>query len=109
MESELRIDLLGLNHPDHFIQQRAILQHEQVRVENAALRRPHSLTDPPLHFEQLMAGLNQTSFQAVDLVLQFRLRELTFADARTGTVDHQNPSAANAGRNRYAPEALLSL
>jgi len=40
--------------PHHLVQQGAVLQHQQVRVENTSLRSAHALADPALDIQELM-------------------------------------------------------
>jgi hypothetical protein len=62
-----------------------------------------------LDLENLVAGLNETAFQPADFILELGFGEVTFTNAMPATVNHKEPAAAYAGRNRNAPEDLLSL
>ena len=105
----LGVDLVLLDHPHHFVEQRAVFEHQQVRVENTPFLRSHPFADLSLDLENLMPRLDERSFQAINLFRQFRLRDLPPGDAWPVMAQHDDLSAAHASGNRYAPENLFSL
>ena len=98
-----------LDHPHDFVEQGAVFQHQQVRVEDAAFLGAHAFADLALHLENLLPGLDQRPLQAVDLFRQLPVRQLPPGDGGAGPAQHEDLPAAHSGRNRYAPESLLSL
>ena len=68
VEGVFGVDLLLLDHAHDFVEQRAVFQHQQVRVEDAAFLGAHALADLALDFEDLVPGLDQRAFQPVDFL-----------------------------------------
>ena len=58
VENKLHIAKVGLQLAQDFIDQRPVLDHEQMRIENGRVLRPDRLRDPLLHFQNLRAGLD---------------------------------------------------
>ena len=112
VEGVFGVDLLLLDHPHDFVEQRAVLQHQQVRVKDAAFLGAHACADFALDLEELLAGLDQRPFQAVDLLRQLRLGQLRvcrcWAGARPRHEDEPRPPGTPRG-NRNAAETHLAL
>ena len=109
VEGVFRVDLLLLDHPHHLVEQRAVFEHQQMRVEDAAFLGAHAFAHLALHFQNLVPRLDQGLLQAIDLFGQVRVRQTAVARWSGGPAQHENLPAAYSGRNRYAPETLLSL
>ena len=109
VEGVLRVDLLRLDHAHDLVQQRAVLQHQQMRVEDAAFLGAHAFAHLALDLEDLLPGLHQRPLQPVDLFRQLRVGELAPGDGRTRPAEHEDLAAAHPGGNRYAAEDLLTL
>jgi hypothetical protein len=103
-----RIDLLLKNHAHDFVQQRPILQHQQVRIKDASFLRAHALAHLSLHFQDLLAGIHQRFFQSIDLVAHSTFGNLRLADDGSNAIQDENLPPAHPGRNRNAPESQLT-
>ena len=101
------VDLLLLNHPDDFIQERAVFQHQQMRVKNAAVLSFHLGADLVLHFQNLLPGLGQCFFKAVQLLRQFRVAQLPLRHRDVRFAEHEDFPLAYARRNGNALENLF--
>jgi hypothetical protein len=71
--------------------------------------RAHALAHPALHFQNLLPGLDQGFLEASDFFRQFHFRNLAFGNGWPAAPDEEDFAAANAARNRDAPESLFSL
>ena len=58
---------------DDFVHEHPVFEHQQVRVENVRLLRAHVFDDLALHFGDLLAGLDERLFKAVDFRRDFRV------------------------------------
>ena len=91
----------------HFVDQRAILDHEQVRVENAGVLGADGFGDALLHLENLRAGGDERRLEARDL-----RRDLAFLDAAlrrrlvVRAID-EDRAAGDARRDADAVKALF--
>ena len=108
VEGVLGVDLLLLDDAHDLVDQRAVFEHEQVGVEDAAFLGAHAFADLALDLQDLVAGLDQGLLQAIDFLGQRGVGQLQLGDGRTGAAQHENLPTAYSGRDRYAPEALLS-
>ena len=97
VEGEFDVHLLCLNHTDDFVQQRAVFQHEQMGVKNAAVRRFHFHADLVLNFQNFLAGLGERFFESVHLSRQFRVGQLMVRNGSVGFAKHKDFPLAYAG------------
>ena len=109
VERVLRVDLLRLDDAHDLVEQRAVFQHEQMRVEDAAFLGAHAFADLALDVQDLLTGLHQRPLQPVDLLGQLRIGELAPGNRRTRPAEHEDLAAAHPGGNRDATEGLLVL
>ena len=109
VEGVFGVDLLLLDHPHHLVEQRAVFEHQQMRVEDAAFLGAHAFAHLALHLQNLVPGLDQRLLQTIDLFGQVLVRHVQLRDARAGPAQHEDLPAAYSGRDRYAPETLFSL
>ncbi len=68
MESELDVTMIDLQPAQDFIDQRLILDHEKVGIENARVLRADRFRDLLLHLEDLRSRLNERALEARDFV-----------------------------------------
>ena len=73
------VGLLLADDFDDFLDEHAVFEHQQVRVENVRLGRAHGLGDAALDFGDLLAGADEGLLEAFD----FR-RDLGVAAVRAG-------------------------
>ena len=76
VEGVLGVDLLLLDHAHDLVEQRAVFQHQQMGVEDAAFLGAHAFAHLALDFENLVPGLDQRLLQAIDLLGQLRVGQL---------------------------------
>lgn len=68
VKNKFHVAEIGLQFAQNFIDQRPILDHEEMRIENARVFRADRFGDALLHFENLRARLNERRLEAPDLV-----------------------------------------
>ena len=112
VEGVFGVDLLRLDHAHHLVEQRAVLQHQQVRVEDAAFLGAHAVADLALHLEDLVPGLHQRLLQPVDLLRQLRVSQLAPGDGRAESArarescPRQTPAETGMPRKLFSPVRL---
>jgi hypothetical protein len=109
VKGEVGIDLLLPDHPDDFLDEHAVFEHQQVRVKNVRLLCAHVATHAALHLGDLLAGLTSACSKRLDLLSDFRGRQTAPGDDVAGTVQDKNLPAANAGGNGDAAIHLFSF
>ena len=109
MEGVLGVDLFVLDVADDFIQQRAVFQHQQMGVKDAAFLGPHAGADLALDFKDFLPGLDQRLFEPVDFLRQFRIGQFALGYGRVRPAEHKDLPPANSRRNGNAPENFLAL
>ena len=109
MERVLGVDFFLVDVADDFVQQGAILQHQQVRVEDAAFIGAHADTDLTLHIEDLLPSQNEGAFKAADFLGQVGVGHVALGNGGVGTAQDDDFSPANPCRNRNATENLLTF
>jgi hypothetical protein len=109
VKSMLRVHLVVLNRPHDFIQERAILQHQQMGVENARFLRAHRRHHLVLHRLNLGARFRNGALESIDLLRNFRFSHRPLSGRWTAAPNHEHLSAAYSGRNRNAPKCPLSV
>ena len=68
VERVLGVNLLLLDDAHDLVNQRAVFEHEQVGVEDAAFLGAHACAHLALNLQNLMAGLDQGFLQAIDFL-----------------------------------------
>ncbi len=68
LEHPLYIAKIGLKFSQNFIDQRAIFDHQQVRIENSGVLCANRFSYPLLHLKNLHARLNKRRLEAPDLI-----------------------------------------
>jgi hypothetical protein len=109
VKGEIGVDLLLADEPDDLLDEHAVLEHQQVRVENVRLRRAHAGGDAALHLGDLLAGFDERLLEAADFRGGFRFRQVAPGDGVPGVVQNENLPPANAGRNGDAVIHLFTL
>ena len=99
MKRVLGVYLLLLDVADDFVQQRAVLQHQQMRVKNAAFLRAHAGGDFLLDFQDLMAGLDERFFQPGNFI-----RQLSFGNLTLGNGRMRAPESRGSSRDKPPPK-----
>jgi len=107
MKGVLGIDLFLLDDADDFIQEGAVFEDQQVRVKDAAFLGAHAFADFALDVEELVPGLDEGLFEAIDFLDGLAIGELAFGDGLTRFANDKDLSAAHPGRDRDAPESLF--
>ena len=108
LESGLRVDPLFVDHAGDLVNQRRVLQHQQVRVEDAGVLGAHGLAHLALDLEDLLAGQDQRLFEALDFLRDFRLGNLVPRDVVAGLAQHDNSPRAHPSANGDAAQNLFS-
>src|SRR5436190_8706511 len=80
LENELDVAKIGLELPQHLVNQRPVFHHEEMRVEDAGVLRADRLRDALLHFENLRARLDEGGLEPADLVRDFGSLDPMFND-----------------------------
>jgi len=80
-----------------------------MRVEDAAFASAGAFVDSALHFENLVACLNQSLLEAIDFLRRLGVGQLPFGNRRTGSANDQNSPAAHAGGNRDTAKNPFAL
>jgi hypothetical protein len=109
MKRKVGVHLLLADHADDFINHHAVLEHEQVRIEDVALGRAHVLDNATLHFDELLAGPDERLLEPAHFPGDFRVRKFTPRDGMPDAMQDKDFPAANASRNGYAAIQLFSL
>ena len=109
MKGEIGVDLLLANEPDDLLDEHAVFEHQQVRVEDVRLRRAHAGDDTALHFEELLAGFDERLLETADFHRDLRFRQIAPRDDVPGAVQDKNLPAADAGGNGDAAIYFFSL
>ena len=109
VEGVLGVDLLRLNDAHGLVNERRVFQHHQVRVKNAGLLGADACRELVLHRQDLFARVDEGLFQTVDFFGQLGIGQFAPRNRVSHLVQHEDLAAANAGRNRYAPEGLLAF
>ena len=68
LKNEFHVATIGFEFAQDFVDQRPILDHEQMRIENAGVLGADRFRDALLHLENLRARLDQRGFEARDLL-----------------------------------------
>jgi len=76
LERPLHIAKIGLKFSQNFIDQRAILDHEQVRIENRCVFRANGFGNPLLHLKDLHPRLDEPGLEPPDFIRNLRWRNL---------------------------------
>ena len=103
----LDVDLLLVNHPIDLVNQRRVVENEQVRVENARVLGAEGIGHFALHVEDLLAGLGERAFQPLDFLRQFRFGNFMTRNRVVGFAEHNDPVPAHPLGNRYAAQNFL--
>ena len=69
VEGMLRVNLLLLDNAQHLVQQRAVFEHQQMRIEDAAFLRAHAQSTP-LRPEQLQVAIVGAGATGVELAAE---------------------------------------
>ena len=109
VEGVFGVDLLLLDHAHDLVDQRAVFEHQQVRVEDAAFLGAHAFADLALDFQDLVAGLDQRPFEAVDFFGQLARRSacrcamLGRARSSTRIFPRHTPAETGMPRKVFSP------
>ena len=68
LKNELHVAMIGLELAQDFVDQRLILDHQQMSIENARVFRADRFGDLLLHLENLRARLDERGLEARDLI-----------------------------------------
>ena len=109
MKREFRVDLFLLDHAHDLVDQCAIFQHEQVRVEDAAFGRAHGGADLALHTEDFVPRLDQRAFETADFLRCLGIRQCAASDRVMALAQNENFPPAHTRGNGNAPKDLLSF
>ena len=96
-----------MDHPVDFVNQRRVVENEQVRVKNACVLGAEGVRHFALHFENLLAGLRERAFQPLDFLRQFSFGNLMTRNDIVGFAEHNDPVPAHPLGNRYAAQNFL--
>ena len=107
VECVLRVDFILLDDARYFIQQRAIFQHEQVRIENAAFLGAHGVAYLVLDLLNLATRFDDRLLQPINFLRSFPVRDSALAHRGTGASKNEGFSPADARGDRDAPECFL--
>jgi len=99
LEDVFDIQLVALKRPQHFVDQRAIFDHQQVRVEDARVLRANGFGDPLLHIDDLPARLNQRRFETGNLPGDLALLDSAHRWILVLRPVHEDSPAGDAGGN----------
>ena len=105
LEDEFDVAEIGLEFAQDLVDQRPILDHEQVGVENPGVLRPDRFGDPLLHFENLGARLDERRLEPADFVRDLGRLDAMARDLVAIIAHHMDRSPGDAGGN---PNALKS-
>ena len=67
------------------------------------------MADLALDLENLVAGLDERFFQAINLLRHLGFGQMAFGDVGAGSAEDQDFATTNSSRDRNAPEGLFSL
>src|ERR1039458_1467554 len=109
MKGDIGVDLLLADEPDDLLDEHAVFEHQQVRVEDVRLRRAHAGDDAALHLDKLLAGFDERLLETADFPRDLRFRQLTPRDDVPGAMQDKNLLAPAEGGNGEASIYLFSL
>ena len=102
-EDVLHVVLVLLQGAQHFVDERAVFHHQQVRVEDAGIVRADGDGDALLHLQDLLAGGEQRRLEALDLGAGCPTPRCAPAAARRPPADAQRPCRARCPARRRSP------
>ena len=108
MESELGVEFLFADELEDFINDDAILEHEEVGVKDIALGTAHILDDAALDFADLGVGLDEGLLKALGLRRRCRHRKFRDGFLCGGRVGGRAPSRGIYPRKRRCRDTLFS-
>ena len=109
VKGKVGVDLLLPDHPDDFVHQHPVFEHQQVRFKNVRLLRAQGFQHLALDFQDLLAGLDEGLFKTADFLVEFVVGQSAPGDDVAGAVEDKNFPAANAGGNGNAAKHLFSF
>jgi hypothetical protein len=78
-------------------------------VKNTAFLGAHAIANLALHFEDLLAGLDEGAFEAVDFLMQMFIADFVLGDRAMCAAEHKDFAAANPCGNGNTPKHFLTL
>jgi hypothetical protein len=108
LEDPLDIAKIGFQLPQHFVDQRAILDDEQMRIENGCILCPNGFRNALLHFQNLHARLNKRGLEPSDLVGNLGRRDAVPRNVIEVIAHDMDLGAGHSGRNAcsFKPDFL---
>ena len=107
LEDLLDVELVPREGAQHFVDERAILDHEEVRVEDARVLRPDGHRDALLHLDDLLARGDEGRLEAGDLAGDFPLGDVARRRRLVVRAVDEDGAARDARRDADALESLL--
>src|SRR5262249_38447296 len=99
LKNPFDVATLGLQSPQHFVDQGPIFDHQQMRVEDGSVFGADRFRDLLLHLEDLHARLHERGFETCDLVSNLRRLDM-IADNVVEIITHDmNYAVRKSGRN----------
>ena len=99
LENPFHIAKIGLQLPKHFVDQRAVLDYEQVSIEDGSIFRPDRFCNALLHLQNLHARLNKGRFEARDFIRHLGRRNAVTHDLLQFIAGDMDPAAGDSGRD----------
>ena len=99
VENEFDVVQLALQSAQGLVDQRAVLDHQQVRVEDAGIGRTYRPGDFLLYIEKLLTRGNEGGFEAFDLAGDVRLLDVAKGDFLFVLPVDDDLRLGNTGRN----------
>ncbi len=99
MEGEFGVRLLRADDLDDFLDEHAILKHQQVRVKDVRLGRTHRLGHAPLNFGDLLARADERLLEPLDLGVHIVVSQLAPRDNVARLAQDKDFTAAHSRRN----------
>ena len=105
MKRRLDVDVVFFKMPEHLVDERAVLDHQQMGVKNRGVFRADGDRHPLLDFQQIRAGGHQSRLEPGDLGGNFRGLNGAQRDFLLLKPVNQRPGMGNARRRRSSPQA----
>ncbi len=99
LKDPLDIAKIGFQLPEHLVDQRPILDDEQMRIENGCILCSNGFRNALLHFQNLHARLNKSSLEPPDLVRNLGKRDPVPRNVIQVIAHDMDLGAGHSGRN----------
>ena len=103
------IGLLLADELDDLLDEHAVFEHQQMRVEDVRLVGTHRLGDAALHLEDLLARADERLLKALGFGVNFAFRQFALGDGVARAAEDNDFPAADARRNGDAAKHLFTF